>query len=614
MIIDRIEVRGGFLDGLDLPFAAGLNVLIGSRGAGKTSVLELIRFALGVPAMTPEAQNAAGRQARAVLGDGTVSVYCSVHGRPVVLTRSALDEPPASADIAQLDAPLIVSQNEIEAIGLDPASRRGILDALVDLTGDTDEPLDATRTQVRRLQRQVEKLRAERDALVDRLHATDGLAAMLAEAEATQAAAAQDADQARPLQQAVASKADELGHVRAAADAFRLTESALRAWRLELAESKLSQPLPVLPTDETRAIVADAIGSATGLIRSAVEQIGAAEAAIAHARASTKSTHDELQKQLKAMTERLEALQKGAGEQSQRVSALRQQLIEQEAFVRRVGELEVELESVRALRETALDDLERESDRRFAIREARAAEITSDFKARIEVRVDKAGELAAYEQSLAAALQGSNLQYKALASKVAQHMSPRELVSAVEAFDANRVERAAGISTDRATRLVSHLAGERLDDILAARLDDTVDFALLDGQDYKATRHLSMGQRCTIVLPLLLAERRESILLDQPEDHLDNAFIVDTLVQAVRERAADGQVIVATHNANLPVLGGAERVIVLASDGRHGFIAASSALEEPDAVHAITTLMEGGREAFARRAAFYDAHPEHERS
>jgi predicted ATPase len=108
-----------------------------------------------------------------------------------------------------------------------------------------------------------------------------------------------------------------------------------------------------------------------------------------------------------------------------------------------------------------------------------------------------------------------------------------------------------------------------------------------------------------------LAEERETILLDQPEDHLDNAFIVDTLVQAIRDRAANGQVIVATHNANLPVLGEADRVVVLASDGRHGFVAASSPLDGEDSVHAITTLMEGGREAFALRAAFYEAHPDH---
>jgi energy-coupling factor transporter ATP-binding protein EcfA2 len=611
VFIERIEVRGGFLDGLDLSFAKGLNVLIGPRGAGKTSVLELIRFAVGIPAMTPDAQSAADRQARAVLGDGTVSVYCSIQGSPRVLTRSALDEVPPASSLAQIETPLVVSQNEIEAIGLDPSSRRAILDALIDLTGDTDEPLDETRSHVRRLQRLVEKLRAERDAISERLKASEDLQTMLAEAEAKQAAAAKDIEAARPLQEAVASKADELGHVRSAADALRINEQALHDWRLQLRDAKLAQPLPALAPGDAEAAVRDAISTAADFVSKALERLEAAEAAVGQGRAATKARQDGLRQELKEMTERLEEIQKGAGEYSQRVSALRQQLVERDASAARLAELDRELATTCSLRDTALDDLERESNRRFRVRQQRAAEITAHFNARIEVRVDKAGELAEYEAALAAALQGSNLQYKALAGEVAPAMSPREVVRAVEALDSKAVEVASGVSRDRATRLVAHLAGMRLEDVLAARLDDTVDFALLDGQDYKATRHLSMGQRCTVVLPLLLAEDRETILLDQPEDHLDNAFIVDTLIQAVRDRAADGQVIVATHNANLPVLGEADRVVVLASDGRHGFVAASSPLDGEDSVHAITTLMEGGREAFALRAAFYESHPEH---
>ena len=76
----------------------------------------------------------------------------------------------------------------------------------------------------------------------------------------------------------------------------------------------------------------------------------------------------------------------------------------------------------------------------------------------------------------------------------------------------------------------------------------------------------------------------------------------------MRERAVTGQVIVATHNANIPVLGNAAEVVVLASDGRRGFVRAAAPLDDDDSVEAITTLMEGGREAFARRAAFYTAH------
>ena len=180
----------------------------------------------------------------------------------------------------------------------------------------------------------------------------------------------------------------------------------------------------------------------------------------------------------------------------------------------------------------------------------------------------------------------------------------------MEAEDPKRLAKLCDIPADRARKLLAHLEAHSLSPLLLAPLEDSVDFALLDGQDYKVTHDLSMGQRCTVVLPMLLAEEREAVVLDQPEDHLDNAFIVDTLVSAISTRSEGGQVIVATHNANIPVLGEAMQVIVLASDGRRGFVASAGDLDTDASVHAITTLMEGGREAFALRAEFYDEHPD----
>ena len=63
MKLKRLEVDGGFLRGLDLTFADGLNVLIGARGSGKTSVIEVLRYCLGIRAVTDEAQKRAREQA-----------------------------------------------------------------------------------------------------------------------------------------------------------------------------------------------------------------------------------------------------------------------------------------------------------------------------------------------------------------------------------------------------------------------------------------------------------------------------------------------------------------------------------------------------------------------
>ena len=74
LVIERLVVEGGFLDGLDLRFTEGMNVLIGERGAGNSSVIELLRFALGTPALTERFARLAREHTASVLGDGRVSV------------------------------------------------------------------------------------------------------------------------------------------------------------------------------------------------------------------------------------------------------------------------------------------------------------------------------------------------------------------------------------------------------------------------------------------------------------------------------------------------------------------------------------------------------------
>ena len=80
---------------------------------------------------------------------------------------------------------------------------------------------------------------------------------------------------------------------------------------------------------------------------------------------------------------------------------------------------------------------------------------------------------------------------------------------------------------------------------------------------------------------------------------------MDTLIKSIVQRKTEGQLIFSTHNANIPVLGEADRVILMGSNGSRGFVRFAGALEEAPSVQAITTVMEGGIEAFDRRAKFY---------
>ena len=64
MYIERVQIEEGFLDGLDVSFTRGLNVIIGERGTGKTSLIELVRFCLDVQGYTRESTKRS-RNARA---------------------------------------------------------------------------------------------------------------------------------------------------------------------------------------------------------------------------------------------------------------------------------------------------------------------------------------------------------------------------------------------------------------------------------------------------------------------------------------------------------------------------------------------------------------------
>src|SRR3954452_7143509 len=113
--LKRLEVEGGFLNGVDLQFAEGLNVLIGARGSGKTSVIELLRYCLDVRAVTERAQRAAESQALWVLGDdGCATLTIEVDGTERVLRRGINQERDAAVPKAGV---LFVSQQEIEEIG-----------------------------------------------------------------------------------------------------------------------------------------------------------------------------------------------------------------------------------------------------------------------------------------------------------------------------------------------------------------------------------------------------------------------------------------------------------------------------------------------------------------
>ena len=303
----------------------------------------------------------------------------------------------------------------------------------------------------------------------------------------------------------------------------------------------------------------------------------------------------------------LNELDVGAGELTRRANDLAERVAQLGVLEELEGDRLEKIAVLQKKRRLVFENVEKDRVTQFESRRDVATALKELLGPELRTKVIESGMTDEYTSILMSAFRGSRLHYNTLAPQIANQMSPLELVEAVESNNVQAVTEAVEIDSNRAASVTAHLQSRNLSDLISAPIDDAVDLFLLDGVDYKKTDNLSIGQRCTVVLPFLLSSHGELLVIDQPEDHLDNAFITGTLIESLRARSKDSQFIFASHNANIPVLGEADLVVRLDSDGRRGFVQHSGILSEQETAQAITSLMEGGAEAFKRRAKFYES-------
>lgn len=124
-------------------------------------------------------------------------------------------------------------------------------------------------------------------------------------------------------------------------------------------------------------------------------------------------------------------------------------------------------------------------------------------------------------------------------------------------------------------------------------------------EHYVPLENLSTGQKCTAILNLLLLDRDDPLIIDQPEDNLDNAFIAERIVNEVREHKTNRQFLFATHNANIPVLGDAELIAVLGFKDNEAKIEYKGSIDKPKVSEQASNILEGGEAAFEMRKRKY---------
>ncbi|MFV0471283.1 MAG: TrlF family AAA-like ATPase [Paludibacteraceae bacterium] len=142
---------------------------------------------------------------------------------------------------------------------------------------------------------------------------------------------------------------------------------------------------------------------------------------------------------------------------------------------------------------------------------------------------------------------------------------------------------------------------ENLEELLTFKVDNKI---IIQYNGKSLDKH-SLGQRASALILFLLAQKENDVLIiDQPEDDLDNQTIYDEVIKELKKIKGNMQFIFATHNANIPVLGDSEKVVACSYDEKK-ITVHSGTIDNHQTQRFIVDIMEGGDEAFNRRKNIY---------
>ncbi len=207
---------------------------------------------------------------------------------------------------------------------------------------------------------------------------------------------------------------------------------------------------------------------------------------------------------------------------------------------------------------------------------------------------------AAYLRDL---VQGTGIKGETVARVAAEFVDPIEVYEAMEA-NGEAWQKAVPMGSSRQS-FEARVRG-KLAEFLTFRVPDRLELTLHG----RPLSKQSLGQR-TSALVLFLLEKGDYdlLLIDQPEDDLDNQSIYQDVIKRLRDLKHKHQFVFATHNANIPVLGEAEMVAACAyaSEGdKSGMTVREGSTDKHDIQQAIISVMEGGDEAFRLRNQIYE--------
>ena len=626
--IDSITWDNGFFSGVTVPFNQELTTIIGGRGTGKSTIIESIRYALNINPLTPQIEEEHKSLINEVIGLGTTIklkvtgglttskqyTICRTVGDPTTIVR---DE---DGHITQLDPKEIIEgisifgQHELSEL-----SRQGakLADMVLQLRGEDISQFDTNKTIVdlEKNLNLIESSERELDQIEDSLSRREKLLEIITEYE--------ESNHAKLFQEqnAIKSHAERITATQRGIQKIFSDHSTHVQKTIEDINNKFVSIISDEPIGDSD--LANLIQLQTTYINSTVSQISETLAQ------QLRECEIEFQGFVTQLTELKDTWDTSSGPKLSSLDKSIQYLQSADINIRRYNDAKSDLEQLKILepqKQQILKNLERlKCDRASlltkltqlstckgnALKEcARAINKMTKDKVVIEVQSEENTDAALrlIDQRL------TGQKHKIRAAIEAEEFSMSSFIEDLRNAYANNdtsglAER--GITEAQRSNLISNA------EFLIRRLEHiTPNFSLSiklntsqigEGVNFRKLTQLSKGQRATALLLILLTDTKKPLIIDQPEDDLDNRFIYDGVVTQLRKLKGKRQIIASTHNANIPVLGDAELVLTLHASSDHSELDLNSvgSLDLVPVRKSIESILEGGVEAFSSRRRIY---------
>ena len=613
--------KQGFFRESGIEFSPCLNAVIGGRGAGKSSLLESIRYGLNCPPLTNDAKKIADQIVDKNLADSTVEirVWSGNHGQHYKVSRRHTEQEPRVVTESGESSSLsvqdilpgidILGQNEILEISKDDREIRKLLDRFLPDSSSISE-------EIRKIAKDLKKNRAELLRLDSRLSELQ---------QKTMREKSLDEQIENLRKRGIDEKIDVVGRIEAECSFLDRMEIARSAIVKRLDDWGNNVDIPNLPDEaekwpnitDIRAShnsLTNAVSDVEQMRESAREKMDAAGKDLHSRQKSLGDKWEKLQDELDKIAEGMPRQNESAANIDSNYKQLLREKSQVSADKQEEQNKRGELDGVVGQRNDLLAQYRQLHFDRFNERAATAKDLGKRLRGRVRVRIESMGErsdLLAFLESKVKGVGKVRLEWLKNAPKIdtlAMAKEIRDPASKGLASLLGESTLAQGVANS-----IARMSDEDSYELEEIAIEDRVVIELNLAEtgrkpEYRLLQDLSTGQKCTAILELFLLDRESPLILDQPEDHLDNSFIADSIVPRIREIKGDCQIILSTHNANIPVFGDAELIAVLEPDGsRHALIKEDNlgAIDKQSVKNEVARILDGGREAFNMRREKY---------